>query len=77
MSDHRHNFNRGKRGIVLDTKTEAAQDAVRRLAAKADVFVQNSRPGAFRRMGLSYEDLKAVNPDLIYVSISGFGQTGD
>ena len=40
------------------------------------MFTQNSRPGAFERAGLGYDDLKALNPDLIYVSISGFGQTG-
>ena len=50
--------------------------ALKRLASTADVFIENSRPGAFDRMGLSYEDLKAVNPDIIYVSISGFGSTG-
>jgi crotonobetainyl-CoA:carnitine CoA-transferase CaiB-like acyl-CoA transferase len=71
-----HNFNRGKRGIVIDTKLEAGQRALKRLALQADVFIQNSRPGAFERAGLGYDDLKALNPDLIYVSISGFGQTG-
>jgi crotonobetainyl-CoA:carnitine CoA-transferase CaiB-like acyl-CoA transferase len=67
---------RGKKGIVLDTKLPAAQAALKRLASTADVFIENSRPGAFARMGLSYEDLKVVNPNLIYVSITGFGSTG-
>ena len=71
-----HNMNRGKQCIALDTKLPAAQSVVKKLAAKADVLVQNFRPGAVDRMGLGYEDLKKVNPDLIYVSISGFGQTG-
>jgi hypothetical protein len=53
-----HNFNRGKQGIVLDTKLPSAQAALKRMAATADVFIQNARPGAFERMGLSYEDLK-------------------
>lgn len=57
-------------------KLPAAQAALKRLASTADVFIENSRPGAFDRMGLSYEHLKVVNPDLIYVSISGFGSTG-
>jgi hypothetical protein len=67
---------RGKEGIVLDMKLPAAQAALKRLASSADVFIENSRPGAFDRMGLSYEHLKEVNPNLIYVSISGFGGTG-
>ena len=62
--------------IVLDMKLPSAQAALKRLASTADVFIENSRPGAFDRMGLSYEDMKAVNPNLIYVSISGFGSTG-
>ena len=61
---------------MLDTKLPSAQAALKRLASTADVFIENSRPGAFDRMGLSYEDLKAVNPNIIYVSISGFGSSG-
>ena len=51
-------------------------EIIRRLARTADVFVQNYRPGAATRLGVGYEDLKAVNPRLIYCSISGFGSTG-
>jgi crotonobetainyl-CoA:carnitine CoA-transferase CaiB-like acyl-CoA transferase len=68
--------NRNKRGLVLDLKNDEGVDVLKRLVATADVFVQNFRPGAVDRMGIGYDDLRAVKPDLIYVSISGFGETG-
>ena len=68
--------NRGKRSVALDLTQEAGIEAVKRLAATADVFVQNFRPGAVDRMGIGPEALHEINPDLIYVSISGFGPTG-
>jgi crotonobetainyl-CoA:carnitine CoA-transferase CaiB-like acyl-CoA transferase len=68
--------NRNKRGLVLDLKSEQGIEVLKRLVATADVFVQNFRPGAVERMGIGYDVLRAVKPDLIYVSISGFGETG-
>ena len=68
--------NRGKRGIVVDLKRDAGRDIVRRLAADADVLVENARPGVMDRLGLGYEDLRGVNQALVYASISGYGQTG-
>ena len=68
--------NRGKRGIVVDMKADRGRDVVLRLAGKADVFVENARPGVMDRMGLGYADLRGVNPGLVYASISGYGQTG-
>lgn len=68
--------NRGKRSIVVDLKSGAGIGVVKRLVAEADVFVQNFRPGAIEGMGLGYEVLKALNPRLLFVSISGFGETG-
>ena len=68
--------NRGKLGIVLDLHTEAGRAALRHLAERADVFIENYRPGAMARLGLDYASLAAVNPRLIYASISGYGQTG-
>jgi formyl-CoA transferase len=68
--------NRGKRGIVLDLKSAAGQAAFRRLARRADVIVENYRPGVMRRFGLDYAALSAENQGLIYASISGYGQTG-
>ena len=68
--------NRGKRGIVVDLKTDRGRRVAARLATAADVFVENYRPGVMRRCGLGYDDLCAVNPRLVYASISGYGQTG-
>lgn len=68
--------NRGKRSIVLDLKHRDAQDIVRELAQRADVLIENFRPGAMDRLGLGHDALLALNSRLVYVSISGFGQTG-
>ena len=68
--------NRNKRGITLDLKQPAGVAILRELAATADVLVENYRPGVARRLGVDYETLSAINPRLIYCSISGFGQTG-
>ena len=68
--------NRNKRGIVLDLKSERGQKAARRLVAGADVLVENFRPGTLERWGLGYASLAELNPRLIHVSITGFGQTG-
>lgn len=68
--------NRGKRSIALDLKTEAGIGIVKRLAETADVFVQNFRPGAIEGMGLGCEVIRAINPKILYVSISGFGDKG-
>ncbi|KQP13150.1 CaiB/BaiF CoA-transferase family protein [Pseudorhodoferax sp. Leaf267] len=68
--------NRGKRSLVLDLKQPAAQDIVRELAQRADVLIENFRPGAMDRLGLGHEALLKLNPRLVYLSISGFGQTG-
>jgi len=68
--------NRGKRSIALDLKHPAALEAVRRLIAGADVLVQNFRPGTMERLGLDEPSMRALNPELVYVSISGVGETG-
>ncbi|MGI8761549.1 MAG: CaiB/BaiF CoA transferase family protein [Jatrophihabitantaceae bacterium] len=68
--------NRNKRSVVIDLKDPAGAEALRSLARQADVLVENFRPGVAARLGLGYEDLSAVNPGLVYASISGFGQTG-
>ncbi len=70
------NNNRNKRSVVLDLKAEPARAALLRLIATADVFVQNFRPGVADRMGLGEDAVRAVAPEIIYVSISGFGETG-
>ncbi len=68
--------NRGKRSIALDLKSDAGIEVVKRLAVSADVFVQNFRPGAIENMGLGAEIIRAINPQILYVSISGFGEKG-
>ena len=70
------NNNRNKRSLALDLKYPAAREALLRLIATADVFVQNFRPGVAERMGFGENALRAIAPNLIYVSISGFGETG-
>ncbi len=68
--------NRGKKGITLDLKRPEGVAVLKRLVATADVLVENYRPGVAKRLGVDYETLAAINPRLIYCSISGFGQTG-
>jgi len=68
--------NRGKQSIALDMKSPQGLEIVRELAAKADVVVENFRAGTADRLGVGWEALRAVNPRLIYCSISGYGQTG-
>ena len=68
--------NRGKRSIALDLKSQAGISVVKRLARDADVFIQNFRPGAIEGMGLGPEVIREINPKLLYVSVSGFGEDG-
>lgn len=70
------NNNRGKRSLVVDLKKPEGLEVVQRLVAGADVLIQNFRPGAMERLGLGYEQVAAINPDLVYVSISGYGPDG-
>ncbi|MGW3473139.1 CaiB/BaiF CoA transferase family protein [Saccharopolyspora sp. NPDC000995] len=68
--------NRGKRSVTADIATDEGRDLVRRLAATSDIVLENFKAGTLERYGLGYADLRAVKPDLIYCSITGFGQTG-
>ncbi|WP_413992340.1 CaiB/BaiF CoA transferase family protein [Labrys okinawensis] len=68
--------NRNKRSIAIDLKSPEGKKLALDLAAKADVVIENFRPGAMERLGLGYEDLRKVNPRLIYCGISGFGRSG-
>src|SRR3712207_5151900 len=69
-------LNRGKRSIVLDLKNERGREALLKLAAPADVLIYNVRPQAMARLKLSYDDVRAVNPKIIYVGAYGFSQSG-
>ena len=68
--------NRGKRSVVLDLQQPDGVQLLRSLVARSDVFIQNFRPGVAERLGIDEQTLRAVNPSLIYVSVSGFGETG-
>jgi crotonobetainyl-CoA:carnitine CoA-transferase CaiB-like acyl-CoA transferase len=76
MSAMFHLANRGKRGILLDVTARGGMRVLRRLVARADVVVQNFRPGVADRIGLGYEDVRSVQPTLVYLSITGFGPVG-
>jgi crotonobetainyl-CoA:carnitine CoA-transferase CaiB-like acyl-CoA transferase len=69
-------FNRGKRSIALDLKSADGIAVVRKIAARADVVMESFRPGVIERLGFGYEELKKINPKVVYCSVSGFGQTG-
>lgn len=68
--------NRGKKSVTLDISTAEGQTIARRLAARCDVVLENFKVGALARYGLDYENLQALNPGLVYCSITGFGQDG-
>jgi crotonobetainyl-CoA:carnitine CoA-transferase CaiB-like acyl-CoA transferase len=69
-------LNRGKRSLAVDLRSDGGREVGRRLAVWADVFVENFRPGVMKRIGLDYETASALNPRLIFVSVSAFGSTG-
>ncbi|MGA3040127.1 MAG: CaiB/BaiF CoA-transferase family protein [Bryobacteraceae bacterium] len=72
-----HMVNRGKKSVALDLKSESGRAAFLKLAKTADVVVESFRPGTMQRLGLGYETLRASNEPLIYVSITGYGQSGE
>ncbi len=69
-------LNRGKKSIALDLKAEGAVESLRPLIEKADILVEQFRPGVMDRLGLGYEAVRAINPGIVYCSITGYGQTG-
>ncbi|MEP3049632.1 MAG: CaiB/BaiF CoA-transferase family protein [Roseibium sp.] len=71
-----HSCNRGKRSITVNFRTEEGQEVIRRLVADADILIENFKVGGLAKYGLDYEALSAINPKLIYCSVTGFGQDG-
>jgi CoA:oxalate CoA-transferase len=71
-----HAINRNKQSYAADLKSEEDLKKVKQLIAKADVLLHNFRPGVMERLGLSYEDIKAINPSIVYAEISGYGNEG-
>ena len=69
-------LNRGKRSVVLDLKKDEGREALKMLVAQADVLVESFRPGVLQRLGLGYDELRTINPRLIYCAITGYGQDG-
>ena len=69
-------LNRGKKNVQIDAKIPEGKALAYKLIGKCDIFVENGKPGSADKMGLGYEDVKKIRPDIIYASISGFGQTG-
>ncbi|MCL2602057.1 MAG: CoA transferase [Treponema sp.] len=76
LSAYYASLNRSKRSVTLNLKEERGREMLKKLVAKADVLVENYKPGTMKKLGLDYETLKAINPRLIYAASSGFGQTG-
>ena len=70
------NMNRNKRSIAINLKSDAGKEILFELAKDADILVENYRPGVMKRLGVGYEVMRTINPALVYVSISGFGQSG-
>ncbi len=69
-------LNRGKKSVTLNLKHEKGKEILKSLARKSDILIENFKPGTMDKLGLGYEDLRKVNPRLIYAASSGFGQTG-
>ena len=71
-----HSANRGKYSVCIDMSSTAGQELIRNLVTKSDILIENFKVGGLKKYGLDYDNLKAINPKLIYCSITGFGQTG-
>lgn len=71
-----HSLNRNKKSLAIDYRSEEGKTVINKLAASADVLVEQFRPGVMEAIGLGYEQMKDINPKLVYVSITGYGQTG-
>lgn len=70
------NLNRNKKGMTLNLKSDEGKDIFKKLVAQSDIVLENYRPGVMERLGLGYEDLKKINPAIVYGCVSGFGHYG-
>src|SRR5690625_1558039 len=69
-------YNAGKKSVAIDAKKDAGRELIKKLITTADIVVQNFRPGVVKRLGLDYESVRNLNPEMIYMSISGYGEDG-
>jgi len=69
-------LNRGKKSVVLNLETKQGQEILHKLVARADVFLESFRPGTTKKLGCDFETIRQVNPQIVYCSLTGFGQTG-
>jgi len=76
VSSYFLSVNRGKKSITLNLRNDAAKEIIRRLIRRSDILVENFRPGVMKAMGFDYENARELNPGIIYLSVSGFGQSG-
>ena len=76
MSGMSFMYNRGKESLGIDLKAPAGIEAARKLAARSDVFIQSARPGAMEKLGLGFEEVRRLRPNVVYVSVSGYGMRG-
>ncbi|KKM19294.1 hypothetical protein LCGC14_1657080, partial [marine sediment metagenome] len=76
ISSYFLSVNRGKKSMSMDLRHEKAKEIIKKLIQKMDILVENFRPGIMKKMGLEYTAVKKLNPHIIYLSISGFGQHG-
>ena len=71
-----YHLNRGKKSIVLDLKTKSGKKVYKDLVKDADVVVETMRPGSLAKLGLGFEDLRKINPEIVFINVSGYGATG-
>jgi CoA:oxalate CoA-transferase len=77
LSSYFLSINRGKKSIALNLRNEKSKELIKQMLPKIDILLENYRPGVMKKMGLDYDSVKKINPRILYVSISGFGQFGD
>ena len=77
VSSYFLSINRGKKSVALNLRNEKSKELIKQMLLKIDILLENYRPGVMKKIGLDYDSVKKINPRILYVSISGFGQYGD